>query len=82
MPEPDQRLRIALIQRDADDAALGAAIKIEKLGGAVAVEGYLNHSLSLLLGVAIEEIGTQGANDLLAGGLQTLREYAERARSY
>lgn len=78
MAEPDWSLRIHHLQRAADLVVREAAIEIEKLGGANAVDGYLNNSLCNLLGVAINEIGTQGAQHLMAGGLQTIKEFADQ----
>jgi hypothetical protein len=68
-------LTIADIQRTTDEAVRQGAIAIHEMGGADALDGYLNRSLCNLLGVAINEQGTESACELMLVGLAVAEKF-------
>lgn len=77
MYEPDSAHKIGYLQRQADQSLYRAALGINLIGGDVAVEESLHHTLAHLAGVAIGMLGQQRAIELMVHGFQVAEGYTE-----
>jgi hypothetical protein len=76
MPKPNAE-QIETLQRATNRILSLAALEIKDLGGEAALDGYLNHSLSHLLGVAIGMQGQERGMELMACGYLTAEAHIE-----
>lgn len=78
--EPDEAMKFARCQREAEEAVSRLAVAAAHLGGPDAVDEYLHESLANLLGVAIRTQGTRRACLLLKHGGAIVKAYRETPR--